>query len=303
MPRRKTPLILAVLIMLLLVHGSVFAAVSYLGPAGTYTEEAAAKYFGIKERLLPFKTVQESLKELLTAKADYAVVPVENTIGGATAYGPLVTDEFNYVIVGEIILPIRQTLLGVRGAQLGDVQTVLSHPQGIAQSTVWLKANLPQAKVVEVSSTAEGSKRVAETGDKSIAAIAASRTAGVYNLDILANDLQYTNTNVTRFWVVATQNRLATKGNKATLLVEGDVQKLHRLLAIFDREGLNVVTVRDYPSKAKLGQYKFLIEVVNQDTKDKKSMTEALIKADQQQKKAFKIRIIGIYDQAEDWLK
>lgn len=297
MSKGKFPIITVLLVMLLFAYGSVFADVSYLGPAGTYTEEAAVNYFGQKERFIPFKTVPEALSELLAAKVEYAVVPVENTIGGPTAYGPLVTEEFNFAVVGEINLPIRQALLALPGARLSDIKTVLSHPQGIAQSAAWLRNNLPEAKVVEVSSTAEGSKKVSEANDKSIAAIAASRTALVYKLNILANDLQYSNNNITRFWVVATKNNMITKGNKATLLLDGDIQKLYKLLASFDREGLKVVTIHDYPTKAKLGQYRFLIEVVSADPKDK-DIASSLVKVGQQQKGSFAIRVIGIYDQA-----
>jgi prephenate dehydratase len=106
--------------------------------------------------------------------------------------------------------------------------------------------------------------------------------------------------NATRFWAVTTQNNLSMRGNKATLLAEGDVRNLHRLFAILDREGLEITAVHDYPTKIKLGQYKFLIDVAAKDKKGKANVTSALVRAEQTQKNLFRIRIIGIYDEAKE---
>jgi len=287
-----------IVVMFFLVHSSSFAAVSYIGPAGTYAEEAALKYFGAITRMTPFKTVQESINEVLTSRAQFAVVPVENTISGLAQYVPLVMDDFRLVVAGEIILPARHMLLGVRDAQLSDIKTILSYPTISAQSSAWLRVNLPDVEILEVSSTAEGSRIVSETGDRSIAVIATERAAAIYNLNILANDIQNNNNNANRFWVVTTQNNLPERGNKAALLAEGEVRNLHRLLAILDREGLEVLVVHSYPTGRALGQYRFLIEVVAKDTRGRTALSSALVRADQAQRNLFRIRIIGIYNQA-----
>ncbi len=254
---------IAILVFLVSVFMSmsVLADVSYLGPAGTYTEEASIKFFGEKETLIAVPTVPGALAKLKSGECQYSVVPVENTIGGMVYnYLDAVVADDDFVIVGEVQLPIRQTLLAMHDAELQDITTVLSHPQGIAQSKAWLQANLPKAKIVEVSSTAEAARKVAEGQDKSVAAIAASRTSAVYNLNILANDLQYTDTNVTRFWVVTRKQNVAVTGNKAVLAVSGSVNGLSKLLAELDKKGYELLSIHDRPAKTKIGEYLFFIE-------------------------------------------
>jgi len=295
--KRKIQALLLALMMTVFTQGSVFANVSYLGPAGTYTEEAAIKYFGEKEQLLPFTTVAEAVEQVLTGKTEYAVVPIENTIGGPVySYLDLIMETQNLIIVGEITLPIRQTLLALPGSKLSDIKTVLSHPQGITQSTSWLKNNLPDTKVVVVSSTAEGAKKVAEGRNKSVAAIAASRNSRVYNLDILANDLQGTYNNATRFWVVTTLDRALHTGNKASLVVTGDIEKLPKLLGDFDQRNLKLVTIHDRPTKTKFGEYIFLVEVTTKSTRN--ALLSKLARVAKDQQDSFSIRVLGIYNES-----
>jgi prephenate dehydratase len=283
------PLVLA-LVIAFAFGGTAAAAVSFLGPAGTYTEEAAALHFGPQETLMPVKTVADSLTKLHDRECEYAVVPVENTIGGPVyQYVDLVLADKGLRVVGELNLPIRQTLLGLPGTELSGVRTVMSHPQGIAQSRDWLKKNLPEAKIVEVTSTAEAARKVAEMGDTSVVAIAASRTAAVYNLSILATDLQYTNTNVTRFWVVTLKNKPLVEKGKAALAVTGPAAKLPAFLRELDRNGFKLSAIHDRPVKTRLGEYIFVVETAGGSAA---GLEEAVAKhaADLQ------IRVLGLYE-------
>ena len=111
------------------------AAVSYLGPEGTYTEEAAKHFFKSAKSFIPKKTVDEAIEEVKNGSADYAVIPQENTLGGAvTNYVDALIRETDVYVVGEVIIPINQTLMGVEGASLADIKTVCSHAQGLTQS-------------------------------------------------------------------------------------------------------------------------------------------------------------------------
>lgn len=261
MKRRFFLAMVVVLALAFALSGTAGAAVSYLGPAGTYTEEATALYFGPKEPLVPVRTVADSLAKLHDRLCDYAVVPVENTIGGPVyPYVDLVLADKGLQVVAELNLPIRQTLLALPGAELKGVKTVMSHPQGIAQSRDWLKKNLPDARLVEVTSTAEAARKVAEMGDPSVAAIAASRTAQVYGLSILATDLQYTTTNVTRFWVVTLKKKEPVEKGKVAIMVSGPADKLSVFLRELDWNYFKLTAVHDRPAKTKLGEYVFLIE-------------------------------------------
>ena len=178
--------------------------VSYLGPAGTYTEEAARFFFPQAAALRPEATVDEAMEAVAAGEADCAVIPQENTLGGAvTNYVDALLDREDLYVVGEVILPISQTLMGVPGASLEDVKLVCSHAQGLTQSAQWRAENLPDAETREMDSTSAAASYVAETGDKSVAAVAAPGAAELYGLSVLAENVQITDANKTRFYVLS----------------------------------------------------------------------------------------------------
>lgn len=279
------------LMAFLLLSGTVSAAVGYLGPAATYTEEAAILFFGAQETFTPMKTVQETLAGVKSGEFRYAVVPVENTVGGPVYnYLDSVITDPAFVVVGAVDLPIRQTLMAVPGAVLGDIKTILSHPQGIAQGKDWLKANLPDAKLIEVSSTAEGARKVAEDGDKSVAAIASPQAAVTYRLDVLAKQIEVTKTNVTRFWVVSLKPFQTFGQTRTALAAQGPAQALPGLLRDLDRAGFSLVSVHDRPARTLLGEYLYAMEFVGNGRND--AFGEVLAK----HAGKFSLRVLGTYD-------
>ena len=142
-----------------------------------------------------------------------------NTVGGAVVnyVDALIAAEEAFV-TGEVVLPISQTLMGLPGATLADIQTVCSHAQGLTQSAAWRAEHLPEAEAVEMASTAAAASYVAETGDASIAAVAAPGAAGLYGLAVLAENVQITDANKTRFYVLSRQ-RLEDAGMKRAVFV------------------------------------------------------------------------------------
>ena len=163
------------------------ARVSYLGPEGTYTEEAAQFFFPGTASFFPKATVPDAIADVVAGNADFAVIPQENTLGGAvTNYVDALIAEENVFVVGEVILPISQTLMGVPGASIEDIRVICSHAQGLAQSSEWRKEHLPDADTQEMASTAAAASYVAETGDRKIAAVAAPGAAELYGLTVLA---------------------------------------------------------------------------------------------------------------------
>lgn len=289
MKSKHSLLALAVLISLL-IASTAFANVSYLGPAGTYTEEATILFFGDKETITPVETVPEAIRLVKNGQCQYAVVPIENTIGGPVYnYLDAVINDADLAVIGEVNLPIRQTLLALLGTSLKDIKTVMSHPQGLAQSKDWLKANLPEAKLVEVPSTAEAAKRVAQGGDKTAAAIAASRTAAVYSLDILANDLQYTDTNVTRFWVVTLKKNQTYGKQRIALSIQGPAEAVPKVISDLQNKGYKFISLHDRTAKTRLGEYLYVIEAFGNDT-------GTLEKIAQKYAPALKIRVLGSFD-------
>lgn len=277
--------------LILLFSGTASASVGYLGPAATYTEEAAILFFGDKETFVPMKTVPETLAAVKSGEFQYAVVPIENTVGGPVYnYMDGVIGDPAFVVVGEVNLPIRQTLMVVPGTVLSDIKTVLSHPQGIAQGKDWLKANLPEAKLIEVSSTAEGARKVAENGDKSVAAIASPQAAVTYKLDVLAKQIEVTKTNVTRFWIVTLKPFQKFGQTRTVLTAQGPAPAFPAFLRDIEKAGYKLVSVHDRPAKTLLGEYVFVVEM------DGDGRREALGEALTKYSAVLKLNVLGSFD-------
>ena len=235
--------------------------VSYLGPAGTYTEEAAQFFFQNGEMLNPKETVNDAIADLLSDEADYAVIPQENTVGGAVVnYVDALIGAEDTFVVGEVVLPISQTLMGVPGAKLEDITAICSHAQGLTQSAQWRANNLPEARTEEMASTAAAAKYVADTGDKSIAAVAAPGAAALYGLDVLAENVQITDANKTRFYVLSKQ-RLEGEGlHRAVFVATCEANWIDDVILRLHEAGLEMVTLHDRPEGSALGTYHYVIE-------------------------------------------
>ena len=245
--------------------GAADSRVSYLGPAGTYTEEAAQYYFsdGIFQ---PKETVDDAIADVLNNEADYAVIPQENTLGGAvTNYVDALIAEEDIYVVGEVILPINQTLMGVPGASVEDIQTVCSHSQGIAQSAEWRAQHLPDAAVEEMASTAAAASHVAEEGDKTIAAIAAPGAAELYGLSVLAENVQITDANKTRFYVLSTSRLDAADESltHAVIVASCEANLIDDIIVGIHDTGAELVTIHDRPQGSQLGAYNYILELEN----------------------------------------
>lgn len=237
------------------------ARVTYLGPEGTYTQEACETFFGEEGRCIPCETVEDALEKLIKGKSDYAVIPQENTIGGAVIdYVDALIARPELSVVGEVELPISQNLLVIPGTETGDITKVYSHKQGIAQGKEWLKTNLPDAEVIEVSSTAEGARMVSEEKDPSRAAIASAGCADVYDLEILAADIQNNDDNITRFYVLTMKEPVADTSDRLAFIASGSSEDLPGLMEEIEKEGMTLVAIHDRPRRTQLGQYDYLIE-------------------------------------------
>ena len=238
------------------------AAVSYLGPQGTYTEEAAQFFFVDAKEFMPEASVDEAIEDIINGEADYAVIPQENTLGGAvTNYVDALISQENVYVVGEVVLPIRQTLMGISGATLEDIQTVCSHAQGIVQTEEWRNENIPNAQVQEMESTAAAAKYVAESGDKTIAAVAAPGAAELYGLSVLAENVQITEANKTRFYVLSTSKPSAGSGTRTVFVATCEANKIDDIIISLHDAGMELVTIHDRPEGSMLGKYNYIIEI------------------------------------------
>ena len=237
------------------------AVISFLGPEGTYTQDACGVFFDKQGIYRPYTTVSEAVSALVNGESDYAVIPQENTIGGAVVdYVDTLIAEDKVSVVGEVILPINQNLLVLPGAKLEGIKTVYSHKQGITQGREWLKEKLPDAEVIEVSSTAEGAKMVSEGNDPSCAAIAAAACADVYGLEILAAGIQNNESNKTRFYVLSMEEPSVSGSDYMAFIASGPANGFPGLMADLERIGMELVTIHERPEKTELGNYHYLIE-------------------------------------------
>ena len=236
------------------------ARVSFLGPEGTYTQEACENFFGEGE-FIPYESVPDAVAALIDGESEFAVIPQENTIGGAVIdYVDVLIANPDVSVVGEVELTINQNLLVMPGASLDDITTVYSHRQGITQGQEWLDANLPNAEVIEVSSTAEGARMVAEGGDPSCAAICSAGCADVYGLEVLASAIQNNSNNRTRFYVLSCEEVLTNEARRLAFIAAGSASELPDLLESIDSAGATLITIHDRPLKTELGEYNYVIE-------------------------------------------
>ncbi|MBR4570274.1 MAG: hypothetical protein IKO19_06355, partial [Candidatus Riflebacteria bacterium] len=264
------------------------AIVSYLGPEGTYTQEACEKFFGKRCIFKPFKTVNDAVKSLNEKNSNYAVIPQENTIGGAVIdYIDTLITQTNVSVVGEVELPINQNLLALKEAKLSDIKKVYSHKQGIAQGKDWIKENLPDAEVIEVSSTAAGAKMVSESQDISCAAIASVGSSKVYKLNILARNIQNNDNNKTRFYILSLREPSLIKSDRLAFIATGSAKDLPALMQKMKELQMKLIAIHDRPQKTVLGQYHYLIECSDIDYDSYKKLID---------NSPFKFRYLGSFE-------
>tara|TARA_R110000787_G_scaffold107489_18_gene215478 strand:+ start:4691 stop:5782 length:1092 start_codon:yes stop_codon:yes gene_type:complete len=176
--------------------------VAYLGPEGTYTQAAALKHFGDAVTARPLGAVDEIFRDVESGAADYGLVPVENSIGGVVTHTLDALVHTKLRICGEVMLPVHHHLLS-RETRLEDVQTVYAHPQSFAQTRKWLDARMPKAEREVVASNGEAARIASQKGGAAIAGLPAAR---LYDLNILASNIEDDPGNTTRFLIIGKQD-------------------------------------------------------------------------------------------------
>ncbi|ETP73251.1 prephenate dehydratase [Lachnospiraceae bacterium JC7] len=240
--------------------------ISYLGPEGTYTEEAAQFFFSDTGEFIPKDTVDDAISDVVDGVSDYAVIPQENTLGGAvTNYVDALMATDGVYVVGEIVLPISQTLMGVPGTTIDEIKTVCSHAQGIKQTEEWRSEHMPSAVTEEKPSTAAAASYVAEQGDRTIAAIAAPGAAELYGLEVLARNVQITDANKTRFYVLSKAALSGEKNSRSVFLADCEANRIDDIIVAIHDAGLELVTIHDRPEGSALGRYRYEIETEDPD--------------------------------------
>jgi chorismate mutase / prephenate dehydratase len=235
--------------------------VAYLGPEATFTHMAVTHQFGLSARAAPVGTIAGVFAEVEQGRADFGVVPVENSTEGAVLSTLDTFLDSPLKISAEIVLDIAQCLLVRPGLELRDVQRVYSHPQALGQCRKWLTANLPHAAQVEAPSTAEAARIARE--DASGAAIASELAGRLHDLVIAAEAIQDLADNATRFLVIGREQAHATgkDGTSLLLLVKDGPGALLRLLQPFSDEGVNLTKIESRPSRRRPWESAFFLDL------------------------------------------
>jgi chorismate mutase/prephenate dehydratase len=242
--------------------------IAYLGPETTFSHQAAIQKFGASLRYAAQKTIAEVFSEVGKRRADYGVVPVENSTEGVVTDTMDMFVESDLKIVAQIILPIRYCLAG--HAPAAEVQRLYGHPQALAQCRVWVQRHLPKAEILETSSNARSAELAAEAAKSSAnskrrintAAITGLLAAEKYRLPIVEDNLQDFSGNATRFLVIGGQCGPPTGHDRTSLVlsIADEVGALHRALAPFRRYRLNMTKIESRPSKRKAWEYFFFVD-------------------------------------------
>jgi prephenate dehydratase len=244
------------------------ATIGFLGPSGTFTEEALRSEPGLAHaQLRPLPSFIHVLSAVADGTVDYGFVALENSIEGTVSIAlDQLVFERNLHIVGEVVLPVTQNLLAPPGATLHGIKRVVSFPHATGQCRTWLSANLTDVEEVAASSTAEAVRQVAEEGTPDTAAIGTALAAKLYGLDVLAARIEDHIDNATRFVLVAppTAGIPAPSGHDKTSIVcfqsSDHPGSLHGILGQFSARDLNLVKLESRPTKKALGDYCFIID-------------------------------------------
>lgn len=234
--------------------------IGYLGPEGTFSQQAVYKHFGHSAKGLPLASIEEVFQEVAARHADFGVVPVENS-GQGTIQSTL--DMFltsPLMICGEVELRVHQHLLS-RTGRIEDVERVYSHPMSLAQCGGWLRENLPRAEKIPVSSNAEAARRARNADDA--AAIAGETAAHVYGLKMIAGPIEDRSDNTTRFLVLGRELFPPSGHDRTSLLVfiRDKPGALYGVLEPLARRGISMNRIESRPAHGRLWQYAFFIDV------------------------------------------
>ena len=264
-------------------------SVSFLGPLGTFSEEATIRQFGENIETIPTDSIDEVFNHVQSGIAHYGVVPVENSTEGAISrtLDLLLTKDLK--ICGEIILPVHHFFLS-KNTNIKKIKTIYAHGQSLAQCHDWLINNAPDIKKVAVMSNAEGAKLASK--EKNTAAIASSRAAGLFNLKMLFENIEDEQNNSTRFLVLSSQDVKPSNNDKTSIVVatKNKPGAIAELVAPFAKNKVSMTKLESRPSKIGMWEYVFFIDIEGHQTN--KSVKAALNIIES---KASFMKILGSY--------
>ena len=270
--------------------------VVFQGVEGAYSYAAMRAYFPDDINSYHVKTFRDAMEEVASGKADYAVLPIENSTEGiVTDIYDLLT-EYQLYIVGEQGVKVEHVLLGLPGVGLGEIERVYSHPQALAQCKRYLEQH-PSWKTVKTENTAGAAKKIHEEQRREQSAIASRAAGELYGLSVLAENICYNEKNVTRFIVVSAKPVYEKTAAKVSVCFElpHTSGTLYNMLSHFIYNGLNMTKIESRPIAGKTWEYRFFVDF--EGNLEQPAVKNALRGLEAE---ANRMRVLGNYGQQEE---
>lgn len=270
--------------------------VVFQGVEGAYSYAAMRAYFPDDINSYHVKTFRDAMEEVASGKADYAVLPIENSTEGiVTDIYDLLT-EYQLYIVGEQGVKVEHVLLGLPGVELGEIERVYSHPQALAQCKRYLEQH-PSWKTVKTENTAGAAKKIHEEQRREQSAIASRAAGELYGLSVLAENICYNEKNVTRFIVVSAKPVYEKTAAKVSVCFElpHTSGTLYNMLSHFIYNGLNMTKIESRPIAGKTWEYRFFVDF--EGNLEQPAVKNALRGLEAE---ANRMRVLGNYGQQEE---
>ncbi|MBS7655013.1 prephenate dehydratase [Candidatus Bathyarchaeota archaeon] len=269
--------------------------VAFLGPAGTFSEQAAKKFFfNTPATFIECQSIQDVFRVVSVEDADFGVAPVENSLEGSVNIVLDLLLNSSLKVFGEIEEKITHNLIVKPGTKIGDVKLVISHPQALAQCRKFIEENLREVKIKECNSTALAVKMAKKI--KGAAAIGTELAAQIYGMEIAAREIEDWTNNFTRFFVLSKIEAAPTGNDKTSIIfsVKHKPGALYQALKVFAKKQINLTKIESRPSRKKPWEYLFYCDF--EGHKEKNPFNEAL--KELKRRCAF-IKILGSYPKAQ----
>ena len=274
--------------------------IAFQGERGAFSELAIRRTFDEDVKVLPCKSFKDTFDAVNSGKVRYAVLPIENTLGGTILENiDLLGCYPALTVVGEQQIRVIHNLIVNPGTQINDIKKVLSHPQGLAQCREFLEKELPNAEQVPFFDTAGSVSYIKQTGDKSLAAIAGAPAAAYNKMEILREGIETNPKNYTRFYILSREENSAEfksrfASNVASILfnVSNESGSLFKVLEILSDHGLNMKKLESRPIPGKPWEYSFFVEVEMKDEEEFKNTIKLL------KEKTTSFRVLGTFRSA-----
>lgn len=236
--------------------------VCFQGVPGAFSESALIEYFGADVERLNVVDFEDVFKSLKADRCDYGILPIENSSTGGVSEVCDLLRKYGLYIVGEESIKIDQNLLALKGTQISDIKEVYSHPQALSQSQEYLNSH-KDWEIIPFRNTAESAKLISELKDPSKACVASSRAAEIYDLEVIAENINYNANNHTRFIVIGKDLEVDDESNKISIVFSAPHKPgaLYSALSYFAENNLNMLRIESRPIIDKSWEYFFYIDL------------------------------------------